>query len=117
MSANFNVISSETIFWKGIFMKGNIQILTNAELVQKLNLLVKEERKLSMEILRYLREVETRRLYAKMGYGSIYEFCIKELKYSEGAAHRRISSMRLLKELPQVDRKSTRLNSSHSQIS
>ena len=103
MSANFNVISSETIFWKGIFMKGNIQILTNAELVQNLNLLVKEERKLSMEILRYLREVETRRLYAKMGYGSIYEFCIKELKYSEGAAHRRISSMRLLKELPQVE--------------
>ena len=56
-----------------------VEILTNAELVQKLNLLVKEERKLSMEILCYLREVETRRLYAEMGYGSIYEFCIKEL--------------------------------------
>jgi len=83
-------------------MMGKV-LLTNAELVQKLNLLVKEERKLSMEILRSLREVETRRLYAEMGYGSIYEFCIKELKYSEGAAHRRISSMRLLKDWPQVE--------------
>ena len=40
-----------------------------------------------------------------MGYPSLYEFCIQELKYSEGTAYRRISVARLLRELPEIKEK------------
>ncbi len=37
-----------------------------------------------------------------MGYGSLLKFCIEELKYSESAAYRRISAVRLVKAVPSV---------------
>ena len=43
------------------------------------------------------------RIYAKRAYSSLYDFAIQELKYSSGAAHRRISAMRLLREIPQTE--------------
>ncbi len=62
--------------------------------------LVREERKITTEILECLSEIESKMIYAEMAYSSLYEFCVKHLKYSEGSAHRRISAMRLLKGLP-----------------
>lgn len=53
-------------------------------------------------MLEYLREVDRRRLYADFGHSSLWDFCIVELGYSEGCASRRIASMRLLSELPEL---------------
>jgi hypothetical protein len=46
-----------------------------------------------------------RKLFLEMGYPSLFEFCLKELSYSEGSAQRRISAMRLLKSLPEIEPK------------
>jgi hypothetical protein len=62
--------------------------------------LVREERRITTEILECLHQIESKMIYAEMAYSSLYEFCVKHLKYSEGSAHRRISAMRLLKGLP-----------------
>jgi len=62
--------------------------------------LVREERRITTEVLECLQEIESKMIYAELAYSSLYEFCIKHLKYSEGSAHRRISAMRLLKSLP-----------------
>ena len=67
------------------------------DLIERLKALVAEERKITVEILRLLLEVEDKRLFAVWGFSSIYEFFIKELGYSEGAAYRRVSAMRLLR--------------------
>ena len=75
------------------------------DLILKIKTLVHKERELTSEILHYFREVERRRLYAKRGYSSLFEFATKELKYSESQAQRRISAMRLLKELPVIEEK------------
>jgi 5-methylcytosine-specific restriction endonuclease McrA len=56
-------------------------------------------------VLWHLRENERRMLFAQMGYRDLKEYCVKELKYSEGSAWRRISAMRLLKEIPEVEAK------------
>jgi 5-methylcytosine-specific restriction endonuclease McrA len=40
-----------------------------------------------------------------MGYPSLFEFATRELGYSAGAAFRRIQSMRLLKDLPELEEK------------
>lgn len=58
-----------------------------------------------MKILRYLREVERRRLFSELGYASLFDFSVRELKYSEGRAGRRIAAMRLIKEVPEVEAK------------
>ncbi len=83
----------------------NIANLSDESLLSNLSLLVQKERALTLDVLRHLREVERRSLYAKLSYSSLFEYVVKELKYSEGAAQRRISSMRLLRELPQIETK------------
>jgi hypothetical protein len=76
--------------------------MTDKELVSKLKSLVSEERRIIAEVLDHLREVDRRKLYADYGCQSLWEFCVRELGYSEGCAMRRISSMRLIREIPEV---------------
>ena len=42
----------------------NIKLLSNTEIVTSLQSLVTEERKLTLEILEHLREIEVRRLHS-----------------------------------------------------
>lgn len=84
-----------------------LRALSSVHLVQTLKTLVQEERRLLVQVLQCLREIERRMLYAERGYGSLYEFCVQELGYSESTAYRRISSMRLLKTLPEETRVET----------
>lgn len=67
--------------------------------------LAQKERETTLEVLHHLREVERRSLFAVLAYQSLFEYAVKELKYSAGAAQRRIVSMRLLKELPEIEHK------------
>ncbi len=60
------------------------------------------ERQITVEIISLLEEVSSRRLYLKRGFGSLIEYCIKELNYSESSAYRRISAMRVAQEVPEV---------------
>jgi hypothetical protein len=83
----------------------SLKHLSNPELLTQTQALVHQERRLGVEILWHLREIESRRLYAERGYSSLHTYCVQELKYSDGAAHRRISAMRLLKDLPEVEEK------------
>jgi HNH endonuclease len=76
--------------------------LSDDQLIERLRGHVLEERRVVTSILEYLREVDRRRLYAEAGYPSLWDFCIRELGYSEGAASRRINSMRLLRDLPEL---------------
>ena len=77
---------------------------SDKKLIERTELLAQQERRISSEILECLHEIESRMIYAELAYSSLYEFCIKQLKYSEGAAHRRIAAMRLLKGLPENTR-------------
>ncbi len=79
--------------------------LSNAQLTDNLKNLVQKESEVLNQVLEHLEEMERRRLYLRLGFSSLFEYCTKELGYSEGAAQRRISSMRLIKEIPQVKEK------------
>ena len=41
-------------------------------------------------------------LFAELGYSSLFDFAVKHLGLSEGSAHRRISAMRLIRDVPQI---------------
>jgi hypothetical protein len=80
----------------------NLRNFSDTELLASLKKEVLEERQKMMSVLEHLREVDWRKLYAESNCSSLWEFCVKELKYSNGSAGRRVRAMRLLRELPQL---------------
>ncbi|MES2965761.1 MAG: hypothetical protein V4760_17905, partial [Bdellovibrionota bacterium] len=72
---------------------------------QKLLQLVRTEREVLTDVLQHLQEVDRRRLYSKHKFPSLFGYATKRLGYSEDQAGRRISAMRLLKELPAIESK------------
>jgi hypothetical protein len=83
----------------------NLKHLNDNELLSQTKMLTQKERHLLTQVLHHLREVDKRKLFSELGYQSLFEYAVKELRYSEGQAGRRIQAMRLLKELPELESK------------
>ena len=82
-----------------------LNLLKDQDLLSQIKRLVSDERLVLTKVLRHLREVEKRRLFSELGYQSLFEYAVKELQYSEGQASRRIQAMRLIRAVPQVEKK------------
>lgn len=80
-----------------------VKQMNDQQLLANTDKLVSEERRITLEVLQHLREIEIRRLFVDLGFDSMYKYCIQRLKYSEGEAQRRLSSARLLRELPEIE--------------
>ena len=78
----------------------NLNHVKDKDLLTQMRHLIQSERDLLVSILHHLREIERRRLFADLGYSSLFDYSVGELRYSEGQAGRRIAAMRLLKDLP-----------------
>ena len=57
--------------------------------------LARHEQALQILVLDHLREIEARQLHLTRGYGSLYDYVVRELGYTAAAAWRRIKAMRL----------------------
>ena len=79
--------------------------LSNQEVFDHTHKLVTKEREVTHEILKFIREIESWRIYAEHGYSCLISMIVTEFKYSHGAAERRIQAMRVLKEIPQIESK------------
>src|ERR1700679_3901741 len=84
-------------------MATHLKALLDHELLISTKVLVQKERAVTMEVLRHLQEIERRKLYCK--YGSLFDYAVHELGYSEAAAGRRIQAMRLMTEIPEIESK------------
>jgi hypothetical protein len=94
----------------------NCRNLSNETLEIKLKEAVIEETKLQTLILHLLAEVETRRLYSQE-HPSLFEYCVKTLKYSAGATQRRIDTMRAMRLIPEIETKLLRGSLNFSLVS
>jgi hypothetical protein len=83
----------------------DLKKLSSTELLAKTRALSAEERRVTLELILHLKEIEARMLYAELGYDSLNEFAIKDLGLSGGSAHRRLAAMHLLKDVPEVKEK------------
>jgi len=83
----------------------NPKKLDNENLLSRTRVLVQDEKNYTLAVLHHLREIESRELYLPRGYPSLFAFCVEFLGYEEGQAYRRIAAMRLLKELPELEKK------------
>ena len=93
----------------------NLKNVSDKNLLSKTKELAATERQHLTLVLHHLREVGRRKLFSDLRYASLFEYAVKELKYSEGQAGRRIQAMRLIQELPEVEAKieSGELNLTH----
>lgn len=72
----------------------NLSSLTNEELILSLKSLVGDERGGLVSILKHLSEFERRQLAEKKSYPSLFDYCVRELRYAQGEAFRRIRAAR-----------------------
>jgi hypothetical protein len=79
--------------------------LSDECLLNQMEKFVYDERQILTVILHHLREIDRRRLFSALKFGSLYEYAVKKLGYSEDQAYRRIAAMRLLKEIPELEEK------------
>jgi hypothetical protein len=63
----------------------------------------RQERRLEVEVLHGLIEVERRRLHLDRGYGSLFAYCVERLGYCESSAGRRIAAARALRTCPRIE--------------
>lgn len=83
----------------------NLKAISNNELISRIEKLVRTERKITHLILVHILEIEERKIFAELGYDSMYAYMTRGLGYSEASAYRRVQSARLLKQAPSITEK------------
>ncbi len=83
----------------------NLKSLSDSQLLEATKTLVAREREAMTAILWHLEEIERRRLFSDLGCSSLYAYAVEVLGYSEDQAYRRISAMRLLRTMPELEDK------------
>jgi hypothetical protein len=80
----------------------NLKALNKTELDQRMKSLAQKERDLLHEVLLTIKEIDCRRTYLELGFGSLFDYLVQGVGYSEGSAQRRIDAARLIREIPEV---------------
>src|SRR4051812_39794949 len=78
----------------------SLSTLTAADLTSSIRQLREKQRADDVEFLWLLAEVDRRQTFAELGFNSLWDYCIGELRLSNGAAWRRITAARLLARFP-----------------
>jgi hypothetical protein len=77
--------------------------LDSSALARRLGELAGDERNVQVDFLLHLDEFDRRRAYLEIGFGSLWDYCLKSLHLREGAAGRRIGAMRVLRRFPRLE--------------
>ena len=83
----------------------NLKALNQSQLDQRIKTLAQKERDLLHEVLLTIKEIDSRRTFLELGFGSLFDYLVQGVGYSEGSAQRRIDAARLLKEIPEIAEK------------
>jgi hypothetical protein len=81
----------------------NLKSLTAEELLIETEKAVKNERLSTAQVVKLFEEIYARKLYLERGYPSLFEMAVKHFGYCAGSAQRRINSMKLMRELPEIE--------------
>ena len=81
----------------------DLAALDPATLVRRLHELAGDERRVQVDFLFHLAELDRREAFLDLGFGSLWDYCLKALHLREGAAGRRIGAMRVLRRFPRLE--------------
>ena len=79
-----------------------IQSLSDGALLQSLNRVVADARRVEAEVVAHIAEVDKRRLYEGQACSSMFAYCTEVLHLSESEAYLRISVARAARRFPQI---------------
>lgn len=79
--------------------------LTDDVLINDAIIIARSEREMTLRMLHHLKEIEQRKLYSDLKCTSLFDFCVRVLKYSESSAYRRIQASKLITSIPEVEDK------------
>jgi len=80
----------------------NYSLLSDQELHERALQSATEEKSATLKLLEHLAEIDSRMMYAKRGYSSLWEYVHLALGYSESQSSERVSAMRLMRKVPEV---------------
>ena len=103
MQNNFQNHTSQIKQFNNQKLLSQIKQLNNENLLSQTKLLVQKERDIHIQVLSYLAEIDSRKLYFRRGFSSLFDYTVRELGYSEGAAYRRIKAMKLCRDMPETE--------------
>ena len=78
----------------------SLQELSNVKLIENLVKLVAKEKECTHQVILHLAEMQSRRLYAELGYASLFDYATRALGYSRMSAQRRIVAARVMLKAP-----------------
>jgi hypothetical protein len=81
--------------------------MTELQITENLFRLVRKERCLVPDILRHLKDLEDRKIHLARGYPSLFAYCTEGLNYSDAEAQVRIQAVRLLRDVPVLQKHMT----------
>lgn len=76
--------------------------LTDKNLLIDTKNLAQTERNVTLRLLHHLKEIDHRKLYSDCRCTSLFDYCVRELGYSEASAQRRIVAARMLADIPEI---------------
>lgn len=82
--------------------EAKLKKIEDKDLLSQLKALLERERKIGDAILINLREINSRRLYASLGYPSLFEMLVKYFGLSGTAAYQRIGALKLISSVPEA---------------
>jgi uncharacterized CHY-type Zn-finger protein len=83
----------------------NLKHLTDESLHNGAQKVALAEQDALINLLHHLKEIDRRRLFSTFRRGSLFDYVVSELNYPEDRAVRRISAMRLLRDVPEIEKK------------
>jgi 5-methylcytosine-specific restriction endonuclease McrA len=83
-------------------MFNSLRSVSDQHLLSAADTIAVQDRKLTLKLLAHLHEIERRKLYSKLGYSSMFDYCTTRLHFSEPAAARRLRTARCLARFPQL---------------
>jgi 5-methylcytosine-specific restriction endonuclease McrA len=79
----------------------DLRKIKDALLMEQFKALVKTELQITAEIICYIKEIDTRKLYLK-SHPSLFAFLTLEMGYANASAQRRIDAARMMRENPEI---------------
>jgi len=76
--------------------------MSGAELLVLIRRITAAERTLTVYALAQLAEIQRRKLYEELGFTSMFEYCVRELSYSEPNAYRRLRAVDAIRKFPET---------------
>lgn len=80
----------------------NLGSLSDEELMLRVDDVLAKNRHSTAEFLRLLIEIDERRLHLRGAYPSLFEYCVRRCRMSEGKAYRHITAARLARDCPKL---------------